>query len=167
MPARRASRPGRSRRGRGRRCAVAVPISARVDVRRTRRERRQGRRRQAGRAEPRNIGRSRAAVSWIDGARPVSAATAWPSGRGSRVERAMPYEALADGLFFALLERGRDADDAREQEEAEAQRQEHVAERGDVLEERDRDRDDVAEDQQARTGSRSSVPSRPRCGAPT
>ena len=45
----------------------------------------------------------------------------------------------------ALVELLRDADDAGEQEEREAEGQEHVADRGDVPDDRDRDRDDVAE----------------------
>ena len=56
---------------------------------------------------------------------------------------------LADGLLFAGLELGRHPDDAGEQEEAKADRQEHVADRDDVLHEWKGDGDDVAEDESA------------------
>ena len=78
----------------------------------------------AGRARPRPVALPR---------RPLSAAPA------SRRER--PRRVAGLGLGLASGERT----DRREQEEREARGQEHVADRGDVLDERDGDRDDVAE----------------------
>ena len=64
---------------------------------------------------------------------------------GAADRRGQPGEALANGRELLFGQFLRLTDDAREQEEGEAGRQERVPDRGHVLDERQRDRDDVGE----------------------
>ena len=106
-------------------------------------------------------GRSSAAVSARPGASPVPGRSRWSPIAAASTPRGKPAAACnasqrlavvgGRGLVVRLV-----SDNGREQEERQPRGQEHVADRGHVLDERNRDREDVAE--RARRGGRSPRP---------